>query len=176
MRKLSMQELGRLSTEEFKKRKKIPVVVILDDVRSGLNVGSVFRTSDAFCIQEIHLCGYSPKPPHREVLKSALGATETVSWKSFDQVSESVWSLKNDGYTVYAVEQVDTAVSLNNLELVKDEPIAFIFGNEVSGVSDEALALADVGLEIPQWGTKHSLNISICAGIVLWEVTKVYQT
>lgn len=170
MRKLSMNELGRLSTESFKNAEKIPLIVILDNVRSGLNVGSVFRTSDAFLIQQIHVCGYSPQPPHRDVLKSALGSTDTVDWKGFEKVEDSIEHVKSLGYKVYAVEQVEQSIFLSDFEVRKDDKIALVFGNEVSGVSEEALALVDGSIEVPQWGTKHSLNISVCAGIVLWDV------
>lgn len=172
MRKLSMNELGRLSTASFKDAEKLPVVIILDNVRSGLNVGSVFRTSDAFLIEAIHICGYSPQPPHRDILKSALGSTDTVSWKGFDTVTESIDQLKGEGFRIFAVEQVENSVSLVNFQVEKGEKIALIFGNEVSGVSEEALALADGCIEVPQWGTKHSLNISVCAGIVIWDVVQ----
>lgn len=172
MRKLSMDELGRLSKESFQKINKLPVIVILDNVRSGLNVGSVFRTSDAFLIEEIHICGYSPQPPHRDILKSALGSTETVAWKAYENIEESIREVKENGYKVYAVEQVENSIALDEFELKDQVKIALIFGNEVSGVSEEALALVDGSIEVPQWGTKHSLNISVCAGIVLWDVTQ----
>ncbi|MCO5232705.1 MAG: TrmH family RNA methyltransferase [Chitinophagales bacterium] len=170
MRKLSMQELGRLSTQSFKDAEKIPLVVVLDNVRSGLNVGSVFRTSDAFLVEAIHICGYSAQPPHRDVLKSALGSTETVVWSAYESVEESISLLKNQGYLIYAIEQVEDAVLLNEFKIQKGEKIAIVFGNEVSGVSEEALKLVDGAIEVPQWGTKHSLNISVCAGIVIWEI------
>lgn len=170
MRKLSMNELGRLSTESFKNAEKLPLIVILDNVRSGLNVGSVFRTSDAFLIQEIHICGYSPQPPHRDVLKSALGSTDTVVWQGFEKVEDSIEQVKSLGYKVYAVEQVENSIYLPDFEVNATDKVALVFGNEVSGVSEEALALVDGSIEVPQWGTKHSLNISVCAGIVLWDV------
>lgn len=172
MRKLSMDELGRLSTDSFKNAEKLPVIVILDNVRSGLNVGSVFRTSDAFLINEIHICGYSPQPPHRDILKSALGSTETVDWKSFESVTESIEMVKSQGYQVYAVEQVENSIALPDIQLNSNEKVALIFGNEVSGVSEEALSQVDGCIEVPQWGTKHSLNISVCAGIVIWDITQ----
>lgn len=172
MRKLSMNELGRLSTASFKDAEKLPVVVVLDNVRSGLNIGSVFRTSDAFLIEAIHICGYSPQPPHRDILKSALGSTDTVSWKGFETVTESIDQLKSEGFKVFAVEQVECSVSLIDFQVEKGGKIALVFGNEVSGVSEDALALVDGSIEVPQWGTKHSLNISVCAGIVIWDVTQ----
>lgn len=170
MRKLSMNELGRLSTVSFKDAEKLPVVVVLDNVRSGLNVGSVFRTSDAFLIEAIHICGYSPRPPHRDILKSALGSTETVAWKGFETVTESITQLKSEGFKIFAVEQVENSVLLTDFQVEKGEKIALVFGNEVSGVSEEALDLSEGSIEVPQWGTKHSLNISVCAGIVIWDV------
>ncbi|HUH72805.1 MAG TPA: TrmH family RNA methyltransferase [Chitinophagales bacterium] len=170
MRKLSMDELGRLSTASFKAADKIPVIAVLDNVRSGLNVGSVFRTADAFLIEAVYVCGYSPQPPHRDVLKSALGSTETVSWDGFDTITDGIKSLKSHGYKIYAVEQVERSISLLDFYPLKGEKIALIFGNEVNGVSEEALALVDGCIEVPQWGSKHSLNISVCAGIVIWDV------
>ena len=170
MRKLSMDELNRLSTNEFKEVKKNPIAVIIDNVRSGLNIGSVFRTSDAFLVNEIHICGYSPIPPHRDILKSALGATETVVWKRYDSVEVSIRHLKEQDYRIYAVEQATPSISLQDMRIHENDKIALIFGNEVSGVSEEALKMVDACIEVPQWGTKHSLNISVCAGIVLWDV------
>jgi tRNA G18 (ribose-2'-O)-methylase SpoU len=172
MRKLSMSELGRLSTEDFQAAEKLPIVVILDNVRSGMNVGSVFRTCDAFKIEKICLCGYSARPPHRDVLKTALGSTESVTWEDFDSVSDCINNLKRIGYKVFSVEQVEGSVSLNEFEVPSNIPLAVVFGNEVSGVSTDALALSDGSIEVPQWGTKHSLNISVCAGVVLWELAR----
>lgn len=169
---MSMDELGRLSTESFKNADKYPIAVVLDNIRSGLNVGSVFRSSDAFLIDTIFICGYTPRPPHRDVLKSALGATESVAWESFDSVTDCIRSLRDLGYKIFAVEQADQSVRLSDFIPDKDEKIALIFGNEVYGVSDEALNLADGCIEVPQWGTKHSLNISVCAGIVLWDIVQ----
>jgi tRNA G18 (ribose-2'-O)-methylase SpoU len=170
MRKLSMDELGRLSTASFKVADKIPVIAVLDNIRSGLNVGSVFRTADAFLIEAVFVCGYSPQPPHRDVLKSALGSTETVNWEGFETVIDCIKHLKSIGYKVYAVEQAEKSISLLDFYPLRGEKIALIFGNEVSGVSDEALLMVDGCIEVPQWGTKHSLNISVCAGIVIWDV------
>jgi len=172
MRKLSMSELGRLSTEDFQAAEKLPMVVVLDNVRSGMNVGSVFRTADAFKIEKICLCGYSARPPHRDVLKTALGSTESVSWEDFYSVTDCINSLKSDGFKVFSVEQVEGSISLDAFEVTSNIPLAVIFGNEVSGVSTEALALSDGCIEVPQWGTKHSLNISVCAGVVLWELAR----
>lgn len=170
MRKLQMNELGRLSTAAFRVAEKLPLVVVLDNVRSGFNVGSVFRTSDAFLVGEIILCGYTAVPPHRDVLKTALGSTETVRWQYFQQTKEAVQHLKEQGFEVWAVEQTQGAVMLPYMVVEKDRPLAIVLGNEVSGVDDEVLALCDGAVEVPQYGTKHSLNISVCAGIVIWEM------
>ena len=174
MRKLSMDELGRKSVNEFRQAEKMPVVVVLDNIRSMHNVGSVFRTADAFLVQGICLCGYTPVPPHRDIHKTALGATETVAWRHFAATSDAIRSLKDEGYTVLAVEQTEGSMRLN--ELSTTGPVAVVFGNEVSGVDGEALALCDGSVEIPQFGMKHSLNVSIAAGIVLWELVRERTT
>lgn len=174
MRKLTMEELGRLSTEEFKAADKMPVVVILDQVRSGLNVGSVFRTCDAFPVMEIALCGYTATPPHRDVLKTALGATSSVAWRYFELTEDAVRYYKQQGYKIFAVEQAEQAISLHKIPSVAKVSVALVFGNEVSGVSDAVLQMADSCVEVPQWGSKHSLNISVCAGVVLWELARTY--
>jgi len=166
-----MDELNRKSAEEFKKAEKIPVIIVLDNVRSMNNVGSVFRTADAFLIEAIYLCGVTAKPPHREIQKTALGATETVNWKHFETTMDAVNSLKNDGYKIYAVEQADKSVMLDKFTPAKDK-MALVFGNEVSGVEQAVIDVCDACIEIPQSGTKHSLNIAVSAGIVMWEVTK----
>ena len=171
VRKLSMDELERKSVEDFKEGKKLPIVVVLDNVRSMHNVGSVFRTCDAFAIQTLCLCGITATPPHREIEKSALGATQSVEWKHYASTLEAAQQLKADGYELVAVEQVTNSVPLQNFELKTDKPIALIFGNEVNGVSDDVLPLVNTCVEIPQFGTKHSFNISVTAGIVLWQVT-----
>ncbi|HEY4108919.1 RNA methyltransferase [Puia sp.] len=173
MRKLGMDELNRKSVNAFRESEKTPIVVVLDNIRSMHNVGSVFRTADAFLIQAIYLCGYTPQPPHRDIHKTALGATETVEWVYFGSAAEAVGELKSRGYAVFAVEQAEGSVSLPEFSGRFSGPLAVVFGNEVSGVSEEALALCDGGIEIPQWGMKHSLNISIAAGIVLWELVRV---
>lgn len=172
MRKLGMDELGRKSVNEFRESEKMPVVVVLDNIRSMHNVGSVFRTGDAFLIRGIYLCGYTPQPPHRDIHKTALGATETVAWRHFATTTDAIRLLKEEGYTVYAVEQTEGSVRLNALSPALGGPMAVVFGNEVTGVDPAALALCDGGLEIPQWGMKHSLNVSIAAGIVLWELAR----
>lgn len=172
MRKLGMDELHRLSVNEFRESEKIPIVVVLDNIRSMHNVGSVFRTADAFLMRGMYLCGYTPQPPHRDIHKTALGATETVEWKYFATAADAVRSLKTSGMAVYAVEQTSASVPLQEFSSRYSGPLAVVFGNEVSGVSPEALALCDGAIEIPQWGMKHSLNISIAAGIVLWELVR----
>lgn len=166
-----MEELGRVSPEEIQAAKKHPVIVILDDVRSMHNVGSTFRTCDAFAIEELYLCGYTPAPPHRDIHKTALGATETVAWKNFTTTIEAVTAARAAGYKILAVEQAHGSTMLNTLNW-QHEKVALVFGNEVTGVNDEVLAAADGCIEIPQWGAKHSLNISVSVGIVLWEMVR----
>jgi 23S rRNA (guanosine2251-2'-O)-methyltransferase len=170
MRKLGMDELNRKSVNEFRESEKTPVVVVLDNIRSMHNVGSVFRSADAFLIQAIFLCGYTPRPPHRDIHKTALGATETVAWEYFPTAVLALSSLKEKGYAVFAVEQVENSLPLPQFAAQHSGPLAVVFGNEVEGVGEEALALCDGSVEIPQWGMKHSLNISVAAGIVLWEL------
>ncbi len=174
MRKLRMSELNRLSNEEFKKADKHPVVVVLDNVRSVLNVGSVFRTSDAFKITAIHLCGLTATPPNREMNKTALGATESVNWAHFENTEDSIKALKTEGFSVFALEQTEGAQLLSDFSASNFEKIALVFGNEVMGVSESALALCDGVIEIPQFGTKHSINISVSAGIAIWHVVQPY--
>ena len=173
MRKLSMDELNRKSVEDFRKSEKVPVVVILDNIRSMHNVGSVFRTADAFLITEIYLCGYTPQPPHRDIQKTALGATETVAWKYAQDAISAVNELRSLGYAIFAVEQVENSILLNQFNSAAYSRLAIIFGNEVSGVGAEVLKLCDGSIEIPQFGMKHSLNISVAAGIVLWELVRL---
>lgn len=170
MKKLSLHELGRLSAEEFKSVEKTGVVLILDNVRSLHNVGSAFRTADAFRLKKIFLTGITGTPPHREIHKTALGATDTVEWKYFESVAEALKEAKEEGYKIMAVEQTDESIPLQKLSLSATEKYCFVFGNEVNGVSEEAIAQADIAIEIPQEGTKHSLNVSVCIGIVMWEV------
>lgn len=167
-----MDELGRMSVEEFKQAQKTPVIAVLDNIRSMHNVGSVFRTADAFLIEAIFLCGYTPQPPHRDINKTALGATETVNWMFFSTAAQAVLELKTKGYKVYAIEQTEGSISLKEFSPGKNEKIAVVFGNEVEGVNDEVLQLVDGSIEIPQSGMKHSLNISVAAGIVLWEMVR----
>ena len=176
MRKLTMDELGRKSVSDFKLANKKPIVVVMDNIRSMHNVGSVFRTSDAFLISGICLCGFTPQPPHRDIHKTALGATESVDWLYYEQTSEAVLALKQQGYKVYAIEQTEGSISLENLKVFlskqETETVAFVFGNEVDGVSDQVLTICDGAVEIPQYGMKHSLNISVAAAIVLWEMVR----
>jgi 23S rRNA (guanosine2251-2'-O)-methyltransferase len=174
MRKLSMDELYRKTVDEFKTSSKIPIVAVLDNIRSMHNVGSVFRTADAFLLQSIYLCGYTPRPPHRDIHKTALGATESVDWKYFEKTSDAVAGLRNAGYKIVGVEQVEKSVPLNEFSFSAGEKLAVIFGNEVSGVDAEVLKHCDACVEIPQFGMKHSLNISVAAGIVLWELIRSY--
>lgn len=168
MRKLSMDELQRKTITDFKNADKQKIIVVLDNIRSMHNVGSVFRTSDAFLIEAICLCGFTPQPPHRDINKTALGATETVDWIYYDTTVAAVNDLKKRGYKIYAIEQVENSISLEKFTC--KEPTAVIMGNEVDGVDNEVLKLVDGSIEIPQLGMKHSLNISVAAGIVLWQL------
>ena len=172
MRKLSMEELGRKSVEEFKQSEKTPVIVVLENIRSAYNVGSVFRTSDAFLIEAIYIVGYTSKPPHKEIKKTALGAEESVAWKHFATTAEAIGELRIQGYNVYAAEQAEGSFKLNAIGFEPDEKIAVIFGNEKSGVEQSTIALSDGCIEIPQLGMKHSLNIATAAGVVLWELVR----
>lgn len=172
MRKLKITEMNRLTPEAFKASKKIPLIVVLDHVRSLNNVGSVFRTSDAFRVEAIYLCGITACPPHTEIHKTALGAEETVDWKYFKETSEAVAELKRNGYVVCAIEQAEGSVMLDNLMLEKIRKYAIIMGNEVKGVQQSVVDSCDMCIEIPQYGTKHSLNVSVTAGIVIWDFFK----
>ncbi len=169
MRKLKTDELRRVGIEDFKKQDKLPLVVILDNVRSMHNIGSVFRTSDGFAIEKIYLCGITAQPPHREIEKTALGATQSINWAYAPSVSDTIHELKSAGYTIIAIEQAENSIMLNEYQPANSEKYALIFGNEVNGVSDEAMKLIDTCIEIPQFGTKHSFNIVVSAGIVLWD-------
>ncbi|WP_291784484.1 RNA methyltransferase [Cecembia sp.] len=171
MKKLSMEELNRLSVEEFKKKDKSPIVIVLDNVRSLNNVGSAFRTSDAFLIDKICLCGITGTPPHREIQKTALGATESVEWEYYEHTLDAFISLKKDGFKICAFEQVDQSLALHTFSPKRNEKYALVFGNEVFGVTEEVIKACDFALEIPQLGTKHSLNISVSLGIALWDFT-----
>lgn len=172
MRKLKITELNRISTEEFKEAKKLPLIVVLDNVRSQYNVGSVFRTSDAFRVEAIYLCGISATPPHQEIHKTALGAEDTVDWKYFKDTTAAINELKAEGYFIYSIEQVEGSVMLENLQLDATKKYAVVLGNEVKGVQQEVVNLSDGCIEIPQYGTKHSLNVSTTAGIVIWDFFK----
>ncbi len=172
MRKLKLEELGRISVEEFKETDKIPVVVVLDNIRSMYNIGSVFRTADAFLIEKIYLCGITATPPNKEIRKTALGATESVEWAYVKEISALMENLKSEGFKILSIEQTEGSKQLSDLELNPDEKYAVIFGNEVEGVQQEVINQSDFCIEIPQGGTKHSLNVSVCAGIVLWEMFK----
>lgn len=172
MRKLENSELDRKSIEDFKQSEKTPIIIILDDVRSLHNIGSVFRTADAFLIEKIILCGITATPPNKEIHKTALGATETIAWEYDENVLKVIENLKKEGVTVFAIEQVERAVFLQDFEVEKNKKYALVFGNEVYGVSQDAVALCDGSIEIPQLGTKHSLNISVSAGIVVWDLFK----
>jgi 23S rRNA (guanosine2251-2'-O)-methyltransferase len=169
MRKLTMQELNRLEPEEFKNAEKNPVIILLDNVRSLHNVGSAFRTADAFRAEKILLCGITGTPPNREIHKTALGATDSVTWEYHQNSSEAGKALKKDGWKLIALEQTSGSIHLQKFMPEKNEKYCFIFGNEVSGVEDQLIQLADAAVEIPQFGTKHSLNISVSIGIVLWD-------
>ena len=169
MKKLKLEELGRISVDEFHSAEKIPVCILLDNVRSLHNVGSAFRTADAFKVDKIILCGITGTPPHREIQKTALGATESVQWAYEKNVAEAVEQLKKENYQIIIIEQTTASVALNQFKPEERKKYCLVFGNEVSGVSEEIISLANLAIEIPQEGTKHSLNVSVCIGIVLWE-------
>lgn len=173
-KKLKLWELERVSEEAFKQQKKFPVTVVLNDIRSLNNIGSFFRTADAFNVEKIYLCGITANPPHRDIQKTALGATETVIWEYRQSISDLVKEMKNDGMTICSIEQTEKTTFLQDVPNLKEEKFALIFGNEVNGVDQDVIDLSDYILEIPQFGTKHSLNVSVCAGVVLWEFAKKY--
>jgi tRNA G18 (ribose-2'-O)-methylase SpoU len=172
MRKLENSELNRKSINDFKDAAKTPLIIILDDIRSLNNIGSVFRTSDAFLVEKIFLCGITATPPNKEIHKTALGATETVSWEYSENVLEVIEKLKSEGVKVYAIEQVESAIFLQDFEIENDQKYALVFGNEVFGVAQKAVEICNGTIEIPQLGTKHSLNIAVSAGIVIWDFFK----
>lgn len=172
MRKLSMEELGRKSVEQFKQSDKTPVIIVLENIRSAYNVGSVFRTSDAFLVESIYIIGYSAKPPHKEIKKTALGAEETVTWKHFATSIEALEELRAKGFNIYAAEQAEGSFKLNAISIEPEEKIAVVFGNEVTGVEQSTIHLCDGCIEIPQLGMKHSLNIATAVGVVLWELLR----
>ena len=174
MRKLRTIEMQRLSVDEFHEAAKLPLIVVLDDVRSLHNVGSVFRSGDAFRVEAVYLCGITATPPHPEIHKTALGGEDSVAWRYFPSATEAVESLHNDGFFVYSIEQVEGSTKLQNLQLDTDRRYAVVLGNEVKGVHQEVVDMSDGCLEIPQFGTKHSLNVSVTAGMVIWEVAKKF--
>ncbi len=172
MRKLLNRELGRKSIEEFRKSEKLPFVIVLDNIRSHFNVGSVFRTADAFLAARIYLCGITARPPHREIQKTALGATESLDWVYYERTIDAIMELKSAGYLIIGIEQAEGSVPLQNMTIRKGEKYALVFGHEVRGVDQEVINLCDMCVEIPQFGTKHSFNIAVSAGIVLWEISR----
>ena len=171
MRKLSMAELGRKTVDEFRQSEKLPVVAVLENIRSAYNVGSIFRTADAFLLEGVYICGYTAYPPHKEIKKTALGAEETVAWKYFKNIGEAISEIKGLGYKVYAVEQAVDSWKLGSFSAEEDK-VAVIFGNEVTGVEQSTIQLCDGVIEIPQLGMKHSLNVATAAGVVLWELIR----
>lgn len=175
-RKLKNEELDRITIDEFKSATKTPIIIVLDNIRSLNNIGSVFRTADAFLIEAVYLCGITAKPPHREIQKTALGSTETVEWNYFSSTTEAVNKLKSNGFKMASIEQAENSTMLNEFSFKQDEKLAIVFGNEVKGVDQEVINLSDVVIEIPQYGTKHSLNISVSAGVVIWELYQKFNT
>ena len=175
-RKKNILELERISTDEFKTQAKTPLILVLDNVRSALNVGSAFRTADGFALTKIYLCGITAQPPHKAILKTAIGATESVAWEYCEDPLTAIEALKADGWQVLAIEQAENSTSLELYAPPLDAKLAIVFGNEVSGVSDEVMEVVDGALEIPQFGTKHSLNIAVCVGIVVWDLFVKLQT
>lgn len=173
--KLKLEELGRIDVETFKKTEKIPLIIVLDNVRSMHNVGAVFRTADAFLVEKILLCGITPVPPHREIHKAALGATESVDWQYYESVKEAVLDLKTLKYEVLGIEQTTDSIPITEYTIDPSRKYALVLGNEVDGISEEILNHCDGFLEIPQMGTKHSLNVSVCGGIVMWDFFKALQ-
>ena len=175
MRKLKLKELNRKSKEAYLESEKIPLIIVLDNIRSGMNIGSVFRTSDAFMVSKIYLTGISSVPPHREILKTAIGATESVVWEYVKETKDCIASLKDSSHIIYAVEQTTDSTDIREIAQLPSRPTALVFGNEVGGVSDDILDIIDGSIEVPQFGTKHSLNVSVCAGILIWEFFKKFS-
>ncbi len=169
MRKILNEELGRISVDEFRKQEKLNVIIVLDNIRSAHNAGSVFRTADAFAVRAIHCCGITAVPPNRDLLKASLGSQDSIEWKYFQTTMDSIMELKREGFKIIGVEQIDKSISLSSFQFNKNDSVAFVFGNEVHGVSNEILNELDAAIEIPQFGTKHSFNVSISAGIILWD-------
>lgn len=172
VKKLKLEELGRIDVEAFKQTEKTPLVIVLDNVRSMHNVGAIFRTADAFLVEKILLCGITPQPPHREIHKAALGATESVDWAYFPTTAAALESLKSENIGIIGIEQTTDSQMITDFDFKEYQKYALVLGNEVDGISDEALPLCDAFIEIPQLGTKHSLNVSVCGGIVMWEFFK----
>ncbi|HLS36772.1 MAG TPA: RNA methyltransferase [Sphingobacterium bovisgrunnientis] len=172
MQKLSMDQLNRVDIESFKELEKTPFTIVLDNVRSMHNVGSAFRTADGFAIEQILLCGITATPPHREIEKTALGATQSVDWTHYKETTEALQHLKEQGYKIFAIEQAENSTSLEQFEISTNDKYAFVFGNEVHGVDEEVMQIVDGCIEIPQFGTKHSFNVSVTIGIVLWDILK----
>jgi len=171
MRKLKLEELGRHSVDTYKEIEKLPLVIVLDNVRSMHNVGAVLRSADAFKVAKVYMCGITPTPPHREIRKTAIGAEESVSWESIEDTAKLIPTLKQEGYRILAIEQTDSSLSLDQFKIEENGKYALILGHEVNGVSDEVIQESDIALEIPQYGTKHSLNISVAAGIVMYKLS-----
>lgn len=174
-KKLQNDELNRISANEMKLAEKVPVTIVLDNIRSLNNIGSVFRTADAFLMEQIYLCGITATPPHRDIQKTALGATETVNWNHFNSTLKAIEQLKQQDYKIAAVEQTENSTFLNNFKVNRNEKWALVFGNEVSGVDQDVINHCDVVIEIPQFGSKHSLNISVSVGVVLWEIQNQFR-
>jgi len=172
MRKLKLEELNRLSLSDYKESDKLPVVVVLDNLRSALNIGSIFRTVDGLGLASIVLCGISAQPPHKEINKTAIGATKSVDWTYKRDIVRAIEELKDNGYKVLGIEQTDMSTSLDNYKFKSEEKIAIVVGNEVEGLSSHVLPLIDAAIELPQYGTKHSFNVAVCTGMVLWEISK----
>jgi 23S rRNA (guanosine2251-2'-O)-methyltransferase len=176
MRKLKLSELNRISVEDFKHAPKTPIIIVLDNIRSMYNIGSIFRTADAFRLESIYLCGITSTPPNKEIHKTALGATDSVDWKYFEKTEDAIDFLRNNQYSIFAIEQAEGSQSLNDFTISPEIKIALVFGNEINGVGDAIMSRVDACIEIPQFGTKHSLNISVSAGIVIWEFfQKLYK-
>ncbi|WP_299578237.1 RNA methyltransferase [uncultured Sunxiuqinia sp.] len=175
MRKLRTNELGRISAEEYKKTEKTPLVIVLDNIRSCNNIGSVFRTSDALLIEAVHLCGITATPPNKEIHKTALDAEKSVPWTYFEKTEDSIQQLKEEGYRIFALEQVENSIMLPDFEVKKDDRLALVFGNEVKGVQQQVINQCDGAIEIPQFGIKHSFNVSVSAGIVMWDLFKKFR-
>ena len=175
-KKLKLEELGRVSVEEIKQLDKIPVCVVLDNIRSANNVGSVFRTSDAFRVGSVKLCGITQRPPHRDIQKTALGASKSVDWSYYENTLDAIHELQEQGYVIASIEQAENTVSLSKWDVKSDQKIAVVLGNEVNGVMQEVVDTSDLCVELPQFGTKHSLNVSVCSGIVLWHLLQAFNS